>query len=228
MCAVDKELVAKIENKGKCKDNFCGTIENIINAKNLHFTLDKRNLFLERNKIDENVKSEGFRNIVIVLESPHKDEYINEYQFIAPALGKTGDNLQGQFIPVLKNTLANLGTVNYNVFLVNAVQYQCSNGDVLTSKNREINPNRLRTDSIWEWFWEKGGSEDFKRRINLVLPYMVINACTGNINDENSIKNKLQKSINECCDNECCDNVKLFKTPHPSSDHFKEGCLSEV
>jgi len=77
------------------------------------------------------------KTIVIVLESPHTKEYADE-NFINPALGKTGENLQNYFEKVLKKVVKKS---TYRIILMNSIQFQCSCGIssmFIKIKRREI------------------------------------------------------------------------------------------
>jgi hypothetical protein len=69
--------------------------------------------------------------IVIVLESPHKDEYLYDMKKIkpiAPAQGVTGEKIDSYLIDII-NAYKNLMKINqpeYRVLLVNPIPYQTS------------------------------------------------------------------------------------------------------
>lgn len=103
----------------KCEDNYIGKIdgENFILAENR---------FIHRNeiKIEEHLNKNNIGRVVVLLESPHKDEFLKN--FIAPALGKTGNRLACYLSVLLKkNKYINKDD---ELFLVNAIQYRCSLG----------------------------------------------------------------------------------------------------
>lgn len=214
------QLIKKIKNTGICEDNFIGTViteKNNIDCANLHFCKQKRLDFMERTEIKEKVNKNNCKNIVIVLESPHKQEFAGSFEgFIAPALGFTGSNLQKQFPSIIKNLVCISKFETYNVIIMNAVQYQCSNGESL-KKYRD------RTNSIWKYFWKNGCKSDFTTRIESYRPHIIINACTGKIEKRDSIKYLLQESINEYCSES-----KLYRSPHPSSLWFQPKYISQI
>ena len=213
MNEIDISLINEIKEKGKCKDNFIGNIERTIDCQikeDLHFSREKREEFKNRDKLKSS-NINNIKNIIIVLESPHKEEFNKSNSIIAPALGQTGRNLQNKFKEIFKEDLAIQKEQIYRILLMNAIQYQCSNGESLEKY-------RNRTDKVWKWFWNNGGKDSFSDRISSYNPSIVINACTGNIGKQESIKYILQ----ECINNNCY-NSKLYKAPHPSSCWFKKG-----
>lgn len=150
--------------------------------------IEKIENFMAHSNYDEypiSYESE-IKSIVIILESPHKDEYFEgNKQLITkgPAQGDTG-------IGIYKNIrmLLNELQVNYNydfnkdiyrIILVNSIRYQTSlyslHGKGLT--NNHIYEN-LRND-IWENLWNiEEIKKSLKDRIKKIDPYLIINAST--------------------------------------------------
>lgn len=137
--------------------------------------------------------------IVMVLESPHVEEYVGE---LGPAKGATGEMIRQHLIASLGlPRLENLGLI-----LVNAVQHQCSLG---------TNTSVYR-DRIFRAVWEQGGEKDFSNRIaGLYLPGdVLVNCCTKgndfeiNVPLRNLVEEALRKSI---------PNVVSLRRTHPSS-----------
>ena len=112
------------------------------------------------------VRESENKKLIIILESPHKDEYKNEAE-PEPAKGKTGENI-ANFLNIVLKTLP---SDEYDVILMNAIQYQCSMG---------VPTNFFRTLSFVA-LWFDGGKEDFEarlRKLKLTKYDVVINACT--------------------------------------------------
>lgn len=209
---IDKALIDIVEAKGKCGDNFIGTIRKNQNHRieeNLHFSKEKRMTFAHKNDLSSTTLKKT-KNIVIVLESPHKEEFRDQHN-ILPALGTTGRNLQRQFEKIFDEDLAIDLDQEYSVILVNAIQYQCSNGDGMKD-------HRERTNEVWTYFWKNAGEESFIQRVTSYHPEIIINGCTGKIEQEGNIKFLLQGVIDK--------NFKQslrYSSPHPSSLWFKSG-----
>ncbi|WP_264403249.1 hypothetical protein [Vibrio owensii] len=128
----------------------------------------------ERNKIN----SDGHPKLVLVMESPHKDEFDSNNQFLGPAIGTTGDNIE-EYIGNVINNIVDLGIEmhgQYELVLMNAVTFQCSLG---------FSTEYFR-DLTFVGIWFDGGRDDFKNRIqklNLKSDDIVINCCTKGSHD---------------------------------------------
>lgn len=132
------------------------------------------------------------KTIVVVLESPHRDEYLRDIgQPIAPAQGNTGSNMQDHLDCVLRScpTLYD-GLEDYTrVVLANPVQFQTSLVSIVRcSKGSEQDKVR---DAVWKELWnhQSGGShmhndaypirDCFEARLGDLEPDYIINACTS-------------------------------------------------
>lgn len=130
-----------------------------------------------------NLNSSNHR-IILVLESPHIEEFKNS---IGPAKGITGKNIANYISMVLGNSILSPNT-NYDLILMNAIQFQCSMG---------VKPIHFRTLAFIH-LWFDGGKRNFIDRItNLKLKKddVLINACTkGNISN---CKKHYKKTLTE-------------------------------
>ncbi len=120
-------------------------------------------------KIDDDLNKmiKNHKIIVLVLESPHKDEY-KDKKPIAPARGGTGNSLDtylsGLITPHLKDE------ITYEIVLMNSIQYQCSLGAMNTKVYR---------DRIWIYCWFKlNARKNFSRRLSDYKPDIILNLCT--------------------------------------------------
>lgn len=140
-------------------------------------------------------------NIVIVLESPHKNEYNTDFRH--PAIGSTGNNLNNYFkglLDTLNNTIQN--NTKCHVYLMNAIQYQCSLGYHTSIFRTEI------FNSMWKHHKK---DEDFLDRLKDFYPNIIINLCTKTDN----LQDIVQEKINEFVNNN--KTISLYKGTHPSS-----------
>lgn len=105
--------------------------------------------------------------VILVLESPHRKEF-DEGHPVGPANGPTGSNIRC----LLEEVIGNVGAVDVQaqLILMNAVQYQCSQGE---------EPIKYR-DDVFVAAWDAGGKEDFQDRLRAAVNEgdIVINACT--------------------------------------------------
>ena len=79
----------------------------------------------------------------------------------------------------------------YKLLIVNAVQYQGS------LENLANDASKRKRNTIFEDFFEKTAKEDFKRRLKLYNPKIIINCCTGGHYGE---VDGLQKRVQEVLD----------------------------
>lgn len=179
----------------KCKDNYVGKLSykecNLFILKKLRF--ENFELCSDLNRIDGD-------NLVIILESPHKNEFLPN--LIAPALGNTGINLNRYLHEIFYDLLKN-NNKSYNVLLFNCVPYQCSLGG--------SDPNVK--NKIFEYMYTKYWEDDLLKRLKKVKPSIVLVATTIiELEDKNEVKFKLLDRINS--------EIKLdylyFSTSHPS------------
>lgn len=187
----------------RCPDNYVGHVciaNNIVTDVDLWFCSNLR--ISHHHEVGESkglkdVKGfdikRHYKTIVIILESPHKDEYNKIKNVIAPALGTTGCNLDDGFVDKLNNFMtANNSIIKdgiYHVVLMNAVQFQCSMG---------LKPivGKIRDENFLSLWASDDIVESFKKRLKKYQPNIIINCCTnGNITQGmvNEIFNKPQK-----------------------------------
>ena len=171
------------------------------------------------------------RSIVLLVESPHKDEYqfANINYPIAAANGQTGRNINKYLREVLlairrELTNAGLNQEDYikpgsHVIISNPIQFQTSlnaihkqslAGDWIELKN-----------NVWKALWNEGeGGEEvpsyiqlcFRARLNTYRPSLIINACTGVLTDADSLMAHVETFVlNEF------QHVRRVGIGHPSS-----------
>lgn len=190
------QLSTSKANTSACSDNFVGIIK-YDKGRFMSFN-GKQQFGLQRNADDKSVQIQKRKvlnynslpacknpRIVILLESPHKDEYppINNTAVSGPAMGNSGNRFNSQCIKVFNNNSNMLKTqlgitnsaskIEYDVFFVNAIQYECSLG------YSPIKPE-IR-DYVFELLWNQQSNsfrDDLVERLNLLHPNLIINACT--------------------------------------------------
>lgn len=137
--------------------------------------------------------------ILLILESPHKEEFVGEP---GPAKGFTGEMIKQHLGTVLG--LPDLE--NYGLILVNAIQHQCSLGSNTT----------IYRDRIFRAVWSNGGAENFQNRIVSIFQVgdLIVNCCTKGNDFElygplrNLVEVALKASI---------PNTESVRRTHPSS-----------
>lgn len=144
--------------------------------------------------------------IVIVLESPHIDEFKDECA-LGPAYGKTGENINIYLPHILKiahdKSVLKLEVGIYDVILVNAIQYQCSMGI----------KTKIYRDKVFQECWgqEETRTNFYERmkKISLAKEVVIINCCTKG---DNKVKNYelVERELRKF-------NSIVYRCAHPSS-----------
>lgn len=205
-----------------CEDQYVATIE--ISRAKIAFEIDEIQCRVSANI--KKIESENIPTIALVLESPHKKEYDEKSTPLGPARGTTGNNIQS----CLLGNLAKFSVINdqnhngsyflsssriaegkYRLLLINAVQFQCSLGDLCGKK-------KARRDEIFNAVWENGGKNDFTDRLKKYNPHIIINCCTGEEHENSSLKISVQEAIDENFPSA----LKL-QGAHPASAWFSKG-----
>ena len=153
------------------------------------------------------IPAEGAKNIILILESPHKDEYeITNGKPVpkSPASGDSGKAIYALFtshvLPILNSLGLELNkSEKYNFCIVNPVPYQTS----LVSIHQKSLDTGLR-DKVWKVMYENL-KDDFKSRLKKYKPFAVLNGCTSNLKD--LLKDDIHE-ITKC---------NIFNVNHPAS-----------
>ena len=131
--------------------------------------------------------------IVLLLESPHTDEYDNGKP-IAPAMGTTGRNLDshlGGVLSQIRNRIFN----GSRVIVSNPVQFQASLHMILRGKM-----NGKVRDAVWRSLWQHQDQyiqNCFASRMENYSPYIVINACTKGYQGKGELQKKVTALLTE-------------------------------
>lgn len=190
-------ITISISNKACC-DNFVGIIKYngndfvSINNNQTSFGLQtiKNNSAPQQRKEVDYVKfqsNSNNRKIVVLIESPHIDEFTNLGNVNSgPALGKSGDNFDKNVFNVFnginnKNNLISFLNLNsqqetFDVYFVNAIQYQCSLG--ISPINEGL--RNFIFYSLWNQHYNSY-KDDLIDRLNILNPDLIINAPTKEI-----------------------------------------------
>ena len=161
----------------KCEDNLVATVEYI----NDEWKFKQNNILSNDrivNKSNICITDKVNDRIVIILESPHKDEYSK--QIIAPAMGTTGENINKYLLDILNKKIGNPqgDKKEYDVILMNAIQYQTSLG---------IDTEYFR-DRVWLTLWNKGVARDeFIEKLKGYKPDIIFNFCTNGSHEKDLI-----------------------------------------
>jgi hypothetical protein len=123
--------------------------------------------------------------VILILESPHRAEFTPP---IGPAKGPTGVNIRRHILHVAG--LADVG--QFQLVLMNAVQYQCSLGA------EHIDGRRAK---IFTRIWELGAEQDFQDRLSRYFREgdRIVNCCTAvNAPGGRALRELVQNAIQDC------------------------------
>lgn len=185
-----KTSVHNYSNK-KCLDRIFGKINK--SGANWEWTIIDQTRkgkkgFNDDQKYEDLGEREEQPAIVLILESPHINEFDSSGNPIAPAMGVSGQNIYKYFCAIINGASSGKQTANNSnaledfldnnaekeicVYIVNSVQYQCSLG---------IKPIcHIIKESNWvdEWF---AGPDFDKRCDGLNKEAFFINLCTSGV-----------------------------------------------
>lgn len=174
------------------------------NKRSNHFELwnsENNRKISEDNQYTDKPATEAKGNVcLLIIESPHKDEYDENFNPIAPAQGKTGKNIENYFCEIINSLDESIKRVfckkikkkdnqnkqeSYEVMqliICNPVQFQASLYELHQSENSWDYSNFK--DSIWRKLYNNdiGKERSFINRVNKTYkPKIIINACTYNV-----------------------------------------------
>lgn len=152
------------------------------------FVSEPQYLFLRQKK--------DLNKLALVLESPHVDEYSSHFVPLRPANGKTGIKLNKKITdrPFINNLNQN---TDYEVYLMNPIQYQCSCHYHLTNNGYKTLISSDLTKKVFRaLFNEKKGNlkQDFVNRLKTYSPDVIVNSCTSSLKTS-VIKTTIQKAF---------------------------------
>ena len=133
-----------------------------------------------------------FLKIALLVESPHKDEFDEIFNPISPLNGNSGKKFAKGIIARLgqwfNNANINTGVYNFEIKIINPIQYQTSLYHFLNDKieyntygNFGYNAidHALRND-VWRFLFERCNlKSNFIDRVKDYSPNYIINCCTG-------------------------------------------------
>lgn len=147
--------------------------------------------------------SDGNNNFIIILESPHKDEYDENFSPLSPARGETGKCFFNYFISHVLPILESLGLkldrkLVYSICFVNPIPFQTSLVEI-----HKDGLNKSIRDKVWKALYPKI-KDSFRCRLLSYKPKVILNGCTSDL--KSSVLNELNIV-----------GVQRFDVSHPSS-----------
>lgn len=187
-----------IKPEFKTEDLYIG---NLINENNQYNS--KINLSLtSKEKVDNICSKKSTKNgsIVVIIESPHIDEFkktysVNQKNIYLPARGKTGKNIEEHLSKHLDGCLINKEVqsnfseqISYPIFLCNSIQYQTSLGKT---------PEKHRTKNWYAMWLSQKIRNEFIARVQLLNPTLILNCATLGAYNSSSLEsdNSMNKSL---------------------------------
>lgn len=187
----------------------------------IKYSTEKSNYFISPFN-EENLEGYKEKNqkLVIVLESPHIDEYFKNGQEIAEpvcANGKTGENI----IKCKDTMLAKMGLSidKVDVFIINAIPYQCSQG---------ISTEVLR-DFVWIKCWYEFGYSDLLALLDKIKPDYIVNSCTKGCHflPSSSSRNISKKYIEILVGKNSNKDIRCYKDTTGETEYSLRGFVNQ-
>ena len=156
------------------------------------------------------------RNIVLLLESPHSEEYGESIMYPeAPARGRTGRNIDQYLGTVLSHVQGGFTEADCHVIISNPIQFQTS---LYAIHEGSLSSWRTLRNNVWKTLWcEQSIRENFRRRLTRYNPCVIINACTGRRNYAGSLKRRVRTLVSEFFDESAQVAPCYYEITHPAS-----------
>lgn len=174
------------------------TFEVMPSRQPLEIEKDRTRQFVDRPADD--AVSEGLRIIMLVLESPHVEEFKqqmlgqgNPLTAIAPAQGSTGRGINMHLAKVLEKVFMKtpLEPGSYAVVIANPIPYHCSLGHLADMQDdergraRRPGLNEEVRNYIWKTLWHQAYiKNEFRERCDRYKPVIILNCCTKFVDAE--------------------------------------------
>ena len=128
------------------------------------------------------------KTVALVLESPHATEYCRGDRLghpIAPAQGTTGARIDSHLEGILNAEANEMVRDQLNdkarVLLVEPIPFQTSLAAIHGEPLRRVKALR---DAVWKTLWDVCSlREDFRNRLQLYRPDIIVNCCTYSLKD---------------------------------------------
>lgn len=188
----------------------------IINGKNWIF-LEPSTYKLLPNRDNEK------QTIVLVLESPHIDEFDSNHNPIRPANGATGRNIEKYIAKYASQHWKLNPKIDYKICIVNSVQFQASCIHSLQANNITLNTKYQRDVLKHCVLIYAFDSSDLQNRIEEFHPNIVINCCTEKPDNmpliiNNDIYDMVDDAIISYSNQHNCQHFRCY---HPSSKKWR-------
>lgn len=157
------------------------------------------------------------KSIILILESPHMDEFDNNFNSIAPAQGITGKYIEMYITHIIKDIyIKNPNKIEdgeYRIIIINPIPCQSSLHYLHKQSLSSSSSFKTLRDKVWYELWSQDPKykNNFISTINSINPIIIINSCTAVI--KSKYLNPLLKSK--------FNNYIVYSSNHPSSWYTK-------
>ena len=196
-----------------CPDQYVGKIADFKNEKKeVKEDFPVRVNIFAGQTADVCIKFSSYEKIMIlILESPHQDEFDKNGNPIGPACSTTGLHIRKYICDIFGN-----GYKGYHLVLMNAIPFQCSLGLSLNNNKQNLN----RRDNLFEKIWHKDENifkNFFVNRLTILTElfkskpgnFVIANCCTKGYSE----KSPLYQYVSEAIDTT---GLKYIQLDHPA------------
>ena len=163
-----------------CPDQYVGKIRDKDNWQKFY---KRTNIFQDQTaKMRTNIPNGNI--LLLILESPHQDEFDKNGEPIGPANGTTGTNIRKYICDIFGN-----GYQGYHLILMNAIPFQCSLG---------VGTEHFR-DNVFKTIWAEGGEKFFIDRLTQIIRknIIIVNCCTKGFDKNMPLYQYVAEAIKE-------------------------------
>ena len=176
-----------------CPDQYVGIIKSKENWRNF----GKRTDIFKKRTSKTQIKIAEDKIFLLILESPHTDEFDKNNEAIGPANGKTGRHIRKYICDIFGD-----GYQGYHLVLMNVVPFQCS---------LCVGTKHFR-DDVFKKIWHENGKDFFVDRLTELFKskpgnFIIANCCTKGY----SKKEPLYKCVSTA--------IESIRLPYIQLDH---------
>ena len=181
-----------------CPDQYVGKIRD---KDNWHKFYKRTDIFQDQTvKMQTNIPDGNI--FLLILESPHTDEFDKNNEAIGPANGTTGRHIRKYICDIFGN-----GYKGYHLVLMNAIPFQCSLG---------VGTKHFR-DDVFKKIWHKNGENFFVNRLTILTElfkskpdnFVIANCCTKGYSEESPLYQYVSEAIDTT-------GLKYIQLNHPA------------
>jgi len=199
---IAQKIITSYSEGRTCPDQCIGTIKILNNTTQSPEENTSKDDFKIRTNLDEFERTNS-PLIIMILESPHTSEFsgVTPIPVAGNGNGDAGKAIRELFSEVF-DIHNHLNDGEYNLIILNAVQYQCSLGKGTTEHR----------DKVFIECWNTFARNDFKKRLLSIYESgdIIINACTAG-----TVKPKLREMVKSTITKLI--GRSLFEVEHPSN-----------